>query len=291
LQRLAVLLVPCALSALLVACDPSDPPTDASAPPTDAAPPDGADAAAPDDAAPDASIDRYRPAALRALDYLETTEDEFGIDVVAAAQMYGDLTGEPRALDVATALRARLLTSELDRYPGLLDGPLPPLSLSSLDGVTASPAPPDPLDELADDRASRCLEEPLACTPSAECLAFVNLDDRWGYVLTHQAVWLLFAHWSACDDAVFSAIDIDERRHTFAANLVREMQADPAPTDLAFERMALLGHLGFAAAIDPAWLDALVDAQQPNGCLPLGPGQPCHPHATGVAVWALAHAP
>ncbi len=61
--------------------------------------------------------------------------------------------------------------------------------------------------------------------------------------------------------------------------------------DLAFERMALLGHLGFPDAIDPVWLDSLVDAQQNDGCLPLGPGQPCHPHSTGVAVWALAHAP
>jgi hypothetical protein len=239
------------------------------------------------DATEDGAVDLYGPTALAALDHLSTTDQEFGTDVVAAVQIYGELKGEPRASEVASSLRTRLRTSELERYPGLLDLPLPPLSPSTLEGLTPSDYPVDPFDDLGDDRASRCLEELFTCAPTMECLDFVRLDHRWGYVLTHQAVWLLFAEWTGCA----TEIDVDERRHTFAVNLVEAMRVDPRPTDLAFERIALIGHLGFADAIDPAWLDAIVDAQEPDGCLPLGGGEPCHPHPTAVAVWALAHAP
>ena len=158
---------------------------------------------------------------------------------------------------------------------------------STLDGIAPSPTTPDPEDDLGDRRVVACLDEVLACAVGPECTDYLELDHRWGYVLTHQAVTLLFARWIGCP----LDVDVDERRHTFAANLVAEMEADPTASDLAYERMAMLGHLGFAEAIDPAWIDALLDAQTPDGCFPLGPERPCHPHSTGVALWALAHVP
>jgi hypothetical protein len=254
----------------------------ADAPPADAVALDADDASLDGDAAlaPD-----YRDIALAAIEYLDDTTDELGADVVASLMIYGDLKDEPRALEVAAGLRARLPSSELERYPGLLDAPVPAFSPSTLEGVTPSATTPDPFDDLGDDRASRCLEETFGCAFSDPCLDFVREDDRWGYVLTHQAVWLLFAELNECE----AGIDVEERRHTFAANLVAAMRADPRASDLSYERLALLGHLGFASEVDPAWLELIVVAQTDEGCLPLRRGEPCHPHPTGVAVWALAH--
>lgn len=240
------------------------------------------------DPAPDtAEADRLRPAVARALGYLDGTEDELGLDVVAALQIYGEERADPDALAVAERRRARLSAGELERYGVLLEVDKTVFPPSALDGIAPSGTTPDPEDDLGDRRVVQCLDEVIICTVSPECTEYLELDHRWGYVLTHQAVTLLFARWLGCP----LDVDVDARRHTFAANLVAEMRADPAPSDLAYERMAMLGHLGFARAIEPAWVDALFEAQTDEGCFPLGPDRPCHPHSTGVALWTLAHVP
>lgn len=224
-------------------------------------------------------------AASRALDYLETTEDELGLDVVVAIQIYADRRDDARAAEVAERLRARLRPDDLARYGALLDVDKPAFAPGSLDGVAASATEPDPSDDLMDDRVVVCLDEAMTCEITDTCRGFVALEDRWGYVLTHQAVFLLFARWNGCEGSP----DPEPRRHGFAANLVREMEVDPEPGDLAFERMAMIAHLGFAGAIEDRWIDALLDAQREEGCFEVAPGSGCHPHPTGLALWVLAH--
>ncbi|MCB9596142.1 MAG: DUF4735 domain-containing protein [Sandaracinaceae bacterium] len=234
-----------------------------------------------------ARADRVGPAAHRALDYLEVTDAEMGVDVVIAMQIFGAVRDDARALEVAEARRDSPRPSDLERYGFLLDIDHPAFDAGTLDGLVPSATTPDPADVLEDGRVGICLEEVLACAVTAPCIDYLELDDRWGYVLTHQAVTLLFARWVGCD----LDLDVEARRKTFAVNLVAEIRADPVPSDLFYERLAMLGHLGFASAMEPAWLESLLDSQDAQGCFPLGPELPCHPHPTGVALWALAHAP
>jgi len=228
----------------------------------------------------------YAPAADRALDYLETTPDEIGADVVAAVQIFGARTGDARATSLAGALRARLGPAELERYGPILDSGKPLLPAATLDGATPSATEPNPAD--ADDRVSSCPEALISCAVPPECVELVTQDDRWGYVLTHQALWIVVDHWMECG-ASSAGIDILERRRTFGASLRRETEADAVVSDLYAERLAMLGELGFGSAIDPPWLDALVAAQEPDGCFPVNETVRCHPHPTGLALWALSH--
>lgn len=225
----------------------------------------------------------YQPAALRALDYLETTHDEMGIDVVVATQIYGALTGDPRGDEVAEARRPTLRASDVELFGVVLEIEKPPFPPASLDGIAVN-APPNP-DDVLDDRVASCPEEILGCVVSSECREFVELDDRGGYVLTHQALWLLFHAWLGCT----SDVDVEARRRTFGARIAREIAADPMVSDLYAERLAMLGHLGFGSAIREEWMDPLIAAQQPEGCFPVSDTVLCHPHPTGLALWAIAH--
>lgn len=221
-------------------------------------------------------------AAERAIEHLAITRDELGLDVVVSVQIYAAQKDDARAAEVAGELRAGLSASELERYGVLLDVEKTVFAASR---IGEAGGPPRPEDELGDDRSSRCLEEVLACSLAPDCVEYLELPDRGGYVLTHQAVSLLFARWIGCE----LPIDVDARRRAIGARLVEEMRSDPDATELAFERIAVLGHLGFP--IDPAEWDRVLGAQHENGCFSVAPGGECHPHPTGVAVWALAHAP
>jgi hypothetical protein len=129
-----------------------------------------------------------------------------------------------------------------------------------------------------------CPIEALGCVLSDACRAFADLEASGG-ILTHQAVWLLFAHWRGCA----LPIDLEPRARRYAGRLLAEARADAVPSDLFCERLALLGHLGFGAAIEPRWIEALLAAQQPEGCFPASATVRCHPHPTALALWALAH--
>jgi hypothetical protein len=228
-----------------------------------------------------------RGALDRGLADLETTRTEFGLDVAIATQIVGELTGDARAARIVTARRASFHADEMQQLGRLFDLAKPILPEASITGVTASWTVPDPNMSLGSGGGAlinRCLADALECRLDEECRAFVGLDHQWGTVLTHQAVWVLFARWAGCS----LEIDLEERRRTFGANLAKEMRADPVFTDLAAERLATLGHLGFGATIEPTWIAALLAAQQPDGCWRMGPGGPCHPHPTALALWALA---
>jgi len=239
----------------------------------------------PGEALPAPLPETYQPSADRALDYLEATDSELGLDVVVMVQILGETTGDPRAAEVVDALVPRLRDSDVERYGALLEMDKPRLRPASLEGAEPGVGDPDPLDDLMDDRVQRCPVEALECRVDDACRGFVELDDRGGYVLTHQALWLVFAHWAGCE----TGIDVEERRRAFAASLVRGIRADTDVDDLYGERIALLGHLGFASEIEPAWVDALLEAQQPEGCFPVDGDVSCHPHPTGLALWTLSH--
>ncbi|MGE0790523.1 MAG: hypothetical protein AB7S26_32900 [Sandaracinaceae bacterium] len=228
---------------------------------------------------------RAEVAAERALDYLERTDDELGLDVVAAIQIYAAEKGDARAAEVAEARRAGLAPSEVARWGRLLTLDKPPLTAEVLDPSAASASHAGPADDLMDDRVVACVDEALACALSDRCREFVELEGRGGYVLTHQAFALLLTSWGGCD----ASWDEGARRRTLAADLAFEVAMDPGPSDLANERLAMLASLGFASAIEPAWIQALLDAQREEGCFEPSPGAGCHPHPTGLALWALGH--
>jgi hypothetical protein len=226
-----------------------------------------------------------RLVADRALDYLESTEDEMGVDVLIVTQAFGELVGDARARAVVEARRVGARPEQLARYGVLLEVAKPPFLESSLAGVPLPTGIPDPSDTLEDGRVQSCVDRLLTCDVPPECIDYAELD-AWGYVLTHQAVWLLIAEWLGCEVPV----DVETLRHRYASRLVAETRFDPVPSDLFFERLAMLGHLGFAGELEAEWVQSLRDAQQPEGCFPVDATVRCHPHPTALALWSLAHA-
>ncbi len=224
-----------------------------------------------------------RDAAGRALEYLRTTRDEAGVDVAVAVQIYREQTGDPRADAAFEALRARLRGGDVERFAALLRAPKPPFPAGSV--PPPLPRGTSPVADEDDDRTRSCLPEALACQISDDCRAFARREAS-GSVLTHQAAWLLFARWAGCP----LDLDADALRARYAAGLLAELRAEPHPSDLFFERLAVLGSLGFGRAIERQWLDALLASQRPEGCFPANESTPCHPHPTALALWALGHA-
>lgn len=226
-----------------------------------------------------------RARASRAVEYLATTDHEMGVDVVMILRSFGELADDRRAVEVAAARGTTLRPSELARYGVLLAMDTPPLAPSTLAAVPIPTDTPDPADTLDDDRVQTCVEAMMTCEVPAECVDYAYLD-AWGYVLTHQAAWLLFAHWFGCEVRV----DVEALRHRYAARIVAEARFDPRPSDLFFERLGVLGHLGFGGEIEPAWVDILRASQAPAGCFPVNDEVRCHPHPTALALWTVVHA-
>lgn len=248
--------------------------------------PDGAlDAGSSEDAAVSERVRRIERAGEAAIENLARTTDELGADVVLMLRVYARARGSARGLEVAALREAMLPPETRERFAVLLE--LEPSRWPSASLVPAEDeVPPNPDDDLGDDRAWRCPEQVLQCELEARCVEFVELEGRGGFVLTHQAVALVFARWLDCS----LPIDVEARRHAIATRLSAESYADPVASELAYERFAMLAELGFAAELDD-FVDLVLEAQREDGCFPLGPDLPCHPHATGVALWALAHAP
>jgi hypothetical protein len=220
----------------------------------------------------------------RALEYLRKTPDEMGVDVLVAVQIYGELAGDSRAERVVEAQLGRMRPDDMERYGVLLD--------ASKRSFLAEPAPETSAEPngalLADDdaRAETCPADLLAeCVVTDSCRQFALAPAR-GRALTRQAAWLLFSRWRGCEPGV----EVDSLRREYAARLLSELRADPTPGDLFFERLALLGSLGFAGAIEPRWIESLLASQRPEGCFPADATHPCQAHPTALALWALAHA-
>ncbi len=222
----------------------------------------------------------------RALHYLENTDDEIGADVLIATLLYG--RREPRAIEVARAradslrdqdsvLFQRLVAAIHESHPRVR-GVSPPFPTLEIDGEGT----PRPADDL-DDRVASCPLEAFDCSFSQECSEFFALPNRGGYVLTHQAVTLVFARWGDC-----TLPNATERRHEIAARMVSESDAATDVDDLFLERLAMLTELGVDIS---RWRTQLYDAQHNEGCWPASDDVPCHPHPTGLALWALSVPP
>ena len=226
----------------------------------------------------------------RGLAYLEKTPPPVSGDMIISLQIVGELTGDPRPKALAEKRRAHIDRDD-QRYARLFEVGKAPLASGSLEGVRPSQTEPDPAApraRLEDGRtvASVCIADAVGCKADARCREFVTARDRWGYELTHQALWLMVWRWMSCPPDARAAA----RRRPIAASLVKESRADPAFSDLAVERVAFVSHLGFADAVDSAELRRIVAAQLPAGCWPKAPKGRCDTHTTSLALWALAHA-
>lgn len=227
----------------------------------------------------------------RALGWLAETDAEIGVDSLVMLDAAGELAARTATSEVIAARKPDVSASELAAYGLLLEQAKPPFAAASLDGVppnagTPEPKMPAPTSQGGGSLIEACLQAALGCQTPPECESYVSATDSWGFVLTHQAVWLLFAHWRWCSVPV----DLEERRRSVAASIVKEAGVDPTPGDLYAERLAMLGHLGFGESYDPDWITSLRAQAGPSGCLRAAEGGDCSTHTTSLAVLALTHA-
>jgi hypothetical protein len=205
-----------------------------------------------------------------------------GLDVVLFTRGYARLTGDVLGLQTVAERLRRVSASETTAFEPLLGAewtPLSPARLHWWQRVRATP-PEVLVDE--DDRVRICLEAMLHCGLPVECEQFLA-EDAWGYVLTHQALVVVVSRWLDCEEPSHAG----RLRHRYAARLVAETNADPEPSDLFFERLAMLSALGFAGEIRQEWVQVLVESQHADGCFPVSKDVACHPHPTGLALWVL----
>ncbi|AKF05366.1 DUF4735 domain-containing protein [Sandaracinus amylolyticus] len=226
--------------------------------------------------------ERVSRAIDRALVYLHDTDHELGVDVLLAARAYGARTGDARVEPMVQHRLTRMPAREVERYGELLDLEIRPFSAPPRAPIAS--ASRGPSDDEAGELAQRCSLDARECRLDDACRAYVAADDQRGYALTHQAFVLVVAHARECT----LDIDVDARRAALAARLRAELAAAARVDDLYAERLAMLVAIG--DTLEPAWIDALLDAQQPEGCFPSDHDTRCHPHATGLALWALSAA-
>lgn len=229
---------------------------------------------------PDPLVVASEDGARRALAYLSSTIELVTIDVVISMMVYAEVTGDPLAASQAER-RLRLVPEAAITAFGPALGEHPAHEASALPELEFDPDDiPDPQMTL-DDRDQTCPLAALSCESVAECDEYLALD-LWGYPLTHQALTLVFAQWGGCENE-----DLVQRQR-IGGRLLHAQRTDPGPSDLSSERMAMLGQLGFAGAIDDVWIDDLLRSQAADGAFYWEEGDDPHPHPTGVALWALA---
>ncbi|MCL4754402.1 MAG: hypothetical protein KJ015_29880 [Myxococcales bacterium] len=227
----------------------------------------------------------------RALGWIAETDAEIGVDSLVMLDAAGELAARTATSEVIAARKADVSASELAVYGLLLEQAKPPFAAASLEGVlpnagTPDPKMPAPMNPSGGSLIEACLQAALDCQTPPECESYASATDSWGFVLTHQAVWLLFAHWRSCSVPV----DLEARRRSVAASIVKEAAMDPTPGDLYAERLAVLGHLGFGQSYDPTWITSLRAQAQPSGCIRAVEHGECSTHTTSLAVLALTHA-
>lgn len=132
------------------------------------------------------------------------------------------------------------------------------------------------------------------CTPGdaaeeAELRALTGVRTH-GYVLGHQAWALVVGAARGC----FTGPPVERRRAAMARQLLAELRASPAITDLDIERAAVLCLIGACHWVPETWIADLLARQQPDGgwgdVTPPGvePGTLRDEHAAALAFYALA---
>ncbi|KAM4820325.1 UPF0764 protein C16orf89 homolog [Thomomys bottae] len=137
----------------------------------------------------------------------------------------------------------------------------------------------DPHDSFSEDSSDLCLVQLLGTGPDQRqpcvlqgfCQALMTKAGRWGYSLSHQLLFFLWARMKGCTKSLF--------RHSqlyisiFCANMMALNQRAEAsgyayPTqDLFMENIMFCGIAGFSDFYKLRWLEAILSWQKPRqGC-------------------------
>jgi hypothetical protein len=114
--------------------------------------------------------------------------------------------------------------------------------------------------------------------------------ESGGYALTHAALALQWACEQGCVEA---SPDVAELRTALIEGLCRVAQEQRFVTDLGLEAIAFLHYLGAGPRVLAAWVEAILDAQQPDGRFTgraPASGEVYNDHATLLSLWILLEA-
>src|SRR6185436_4744470 len=92
----------------------------------------------------DSAAPGWEAALSAGLAYLAETDATFGSDVAVLLQITSDVSGDPRARDVAAARRGDIDADDLERYGVLLDVPKPAFTPAALGDAQHNTGTPDP---------------------------------------------------------------------------------------------------------------------------------------------------
>jgi membrane protease YdiL (CAAX protease family) len=221
----------------------------------------------------------------RALTFLERSRDELSVDAVFLLRLIEGALPGTRARAIA---EKGMPAAERDPTYGLfreiLQAPRRPHPRQALPHyvVGGNPDPKQPFDEPFSDT---CLKGALECRWAPGCREYQTKLGQWGYVLTHQVLFFVFAKEGRC------AWDMDPDQYlgAFARAMLREHEAHPEWSDLFAERMGLGIHAGFREFLREEWIRTILGAQEPEGCWRWNSSRPeCSDHSTGMAAWVLA---
>lgn len=226
-----------------------------------------------------------RAALDRALSWLDGSHDDLSVDSVFLLRLIQGAMPSSRAGALAErGLPAAQRDPTYRLFAELLESkrpPHPPRALPAAE-VPGVPNPAQPFDEKFSDT---CLHGALACRFAPGCREYILRLGQWGYVLSHQVLFFLFAREKGCD----LGVDLDGWLGRLAAAMLREHTVDRHFSDLYAERMALGAYAGFRELLRPAWIREVLRAQDPSGCWHWSAEREgCNDHTTGMAAWVLA---
>lgn len=115
--------------------------------------------------------------------------------------------------------------------------------------------------------------------------------DQRGYALTHAALaseWSLENGCRSLAEIAPVQHDLVERLVALASDRAALDETYRASSDLFIEALVMLYYLRAAERVEPAWLDALLEMQRPDGGWPLRPdASSSNPHPSVLAIWVL----
>ena len=168
------------------------------------------------------------------------------------------------------------------------------LAMSRLVDPSRSIAPP-PSDEPSTQVMTGGLYCDVRPLSDDDLAGWDEATRQGGYQATHVVLSWWFARSLGCTT---SAVDEAGERAVAVvrAEFTNRVGASPGPEavdDLSLEQAAFLTEVGVTDVVTPAWIDAVLDAQQPDGGWALsaptpGATTPSHWHATLLAVWMLS---
>jgi membrane protease YdiL (CAAX protease family) len=229
--------------------------------------------------------DKARAALDRALGYLDKNVDELTVDVVFLLRLIdGALPGTRAAAIAERGMPAAKRDPTYPLFTDILRGARPPHTTRALPPLPPF-GPPDiaqPLDQTFSDT---CLNGALECRWAPGCREYKTQRKQWGYVLSHQVLFFVFAKEKKCPWDV----DIDRSIEELSQAMFHEAKSNPRYTDLFAERIGLGAYAGYREFLQDAWIEETVRAQHDDGCWQFGlDDDSCNGHSTGMGAWVLA---